>query len=346
MINKRSLLIADRKTNLCRILEVRLKKAGYSVICVHDGKSALEQFKLSNFDAVVVDIEMPGMHGVSELRDMRKLKKEIPIIVLTACDNNDLISKALALGITACVNKPFDLDNLVALVMSTVNERGITAPVSLSESSYIDLFREGQPITLELCDQEYAGEYQCRIEENNAETLVLTCPCGDTKYLNLKVGTQVCIGFIGDSAFYEFETVVLANRDSYLPTIIIGKPSVVRRVQRRKHPRIKARVPLDIRLSGVDKLDERLESVLKVYTENISAGGFKIITREELPHDARIMINAHDTSGSPIFSGLGQIVHTRRLFLNHQTDWEYGIRLIGSGDASDFLSDRLLNPAH
>lgn len=329
MVDKRSILIADDEVNLCRILEAELGSVGYSVTAVHDGAQAVEHALKHDFDMIVLDIRMPVMDGISALQSIRRERKDTPIIIITAYESQDTMASALSMGATACVNKPFDLDSLVALVKATLDEGNGQKPVDWSGSVRTVLFNKNQPLLLEVHDGQYAGRYESRIEEKDDQTLVITCPSKASACIALQPGTPLSVGFAGEDAFYSFETTVLALRDGQQPMIVIGKPAVIYRVQRRKHARMPARVEVEIAL--VDNASQagdtpKIGPTHRVYTEDIGAGGLKVVTGEKLADGATVKIQSSSIPGVEAFSGTGKITRAAKTFGNAHDDWEYGVQ--------------------
>ena len=325
-MEKKSVLIADDETNLCRILEAKLRKAGYSVTAVHDGVQAVEEARRSDFQVIILDVRMPVMDGLGALREIRKFRAETPIIVMSAYEDQATTAEALSSGATTCVNKPFDLESLVGLVKATLDGGNVRKSVDFPQSVRPVLFREAQAVVLEVCEGEHAGEYQSRIEDKDNETVTVACPLAGEGHVIPRVGTPISIGFAGEDAFYSFETTVFAIRDDDAPSIVIGKPATVYRVQRRKYPRLAARVPVDMALverstDGVDR-----GPTFRVHTEDIGPGGLKIVTEKELPEGAEIEIQALVNPKLAGFAGSGKIARARKTNINNFVGWEYGVQ--------------------
>jgi len=328
MINKRSILVADDEMNLCRILDAELRKAGYDVSVVHDGAQAVDEARRSDFDMVILDVRMPIMDGISALQSIRQDRKDIPIIIMTAYESQDTMASALSMGATACVNKPFDLDSLVALVKATLDDGIGQKSLNWSGSVRTVLFNYSQPLLVEIHDGDGVGQYQSRIEEKDDLTLTIASPSNGSGAVPLKPGLALSVGFAGEDAFYSFETSILAVRDSYQPMIVVGKPAVIYRVQRRKHARMPARIAVDVALVEKNTHSEvpSIGPVYRVFTQDIGAGGFKIITEEQFQTGATVKIQASSIPGLTEFSGTGKITRAIKLPSNGHEDWEYGVQ--------------------
>lgn len=332
IMTEQSILIADDETNLCRILSAELKKAGYITTIVHDGAQAVAQARDSDFQMVILDVRMPVLDGFHALREIRKSSKDIPIIIMTAYEGHDTVASALSMGATACVSKPFDLESLVALVKATLDEGRGRKSLDWNARIRTVLFNKDQPILLEVHEGEFAGQYQSTIEEKDDQTLTVACPIDDGVHVELGAGSPVTIGFAGEDALYTFETTVLATREHPDPIMIVNKPAVIYRVQRRKYPRALARLSVDISLMDVQDIAENGPLPLRVYTEDIGVGGFKMVTEAEIPDGAEVDIHALNVPGIAEFSGIGKITRAHKTPVNSHFEWEYGIKFTKMDD--------------
>ena len=80
-------LIAEDEKDLNKILSERLKAEHYSVDSCYDGQEALDYLASAEYDAVIMDIMMPVMDGLSALRTMRRKNDSTPVLLLTAKDS-------------------------------------------------------------------------------------------------------------------------------------------------------------------------------------------------------------------------------------------------------------------
>lgn len=321
---ERSILIADDETNLCRILSAELRKAGYLVTAVHDGAHAIEQAKDSDYQMIILDVRMPILDGFSALREIRKLRKDTPIIIMTAYEGHDTAASALSMGATACVSKPFDLESLVALVKATLDVGNGRKSVDWSGCIRTVLFNKNQPVLVEIHDGKYAGEYRSAIEDKDDQTLSVACPLGNGGYISLPAGSPITIGFAGEDAFYRFDTSVLATREGSTPYLVVSKPALIYRIQRRRYTRALARIPVDIALVKTEA--DGCDSTYRVYTEDIGVGGCRILMDDELPDGAEVNIHADDSLNMTTFSGKGKIARGQKTYINSHIGWEYGIQ--------------------
>jgi DNA-binding response OmpR family regulator len=114
---KSSILLIDDQEGIVGFLTVKLKKSGYLVSCARDGEKGLELARKTNPDLILLDIIMPGIDGIEVLRRLRGFSN-VPVIVLSVAEGVN--EKVMALGATAFISKPFDLNELMALIKTTL----------------------------------------------------------------------------------------------------------------------------------------------------------------------------------------------------------------------------------
>ncbi len=115
------LLVEDNVINQ-KVCVLTIKKLGHEVIAVNNGIEALELYAKTNFDMILMDIQMPGMDGLEATEEIRKIEKEknvekkIPIIAITANMFKEDVKKFLANGMNDHLGKPFkpsELDEII-----------------------------------------------------------------------------------------------------------------------------------------------------------------------------------------------------------------------------------------
>lgn len=116
-------LVVDDDQNLCKLMKIYLKNAGFEVLLARDGIEAVNQFRKERPDLVILDIMIPFMDGWDVCKQLR-LESDVPIIMLTAKDTKDDKIKGLGMGGDIYLTKPFDPDELVAQVKAVVRRMG------------------------------------------------------------------------------------------------------------------------------------------------------------------------------------------------------------------------------
>ena len=102
------ILLVDDEQSIQTLLTYPLRREGYEVVSAHDGREALDRFSEGRFDLVVLDVMMPRLDGIEVCRRLRA-RSQVPIIMLTARD--DEVDKVLGLEIGAddYITKPFSV---------------------------------------------------------------------------------------------------------------------------------------------------------------------------------------------------------------------------------------------
>jgi len=101
-------LIVDDEQSICDVLSISLKKEGYAVAAETNPRKALERLKREPFDLVLQDLKMPEMDGIDLLREIKKLREETVVIIMTAYTTWDRAVEAMRLGAYDYIKKPFD----------------------------------------------------------------------------------------------------------------------------------------------------------------------------------------------------------------------------------------------
>jgi DNA-binding response OmpR family regulator len=109
-------LVVEDEEHLAQGLRFNLEAEGYSAEVVGDGETATERLlrKNENFDAVVLDIMLPGKDGFSVVSELRAARNYVPVLMLTARGRPEDVLKGFASGADDYLPKPFDLEILLA----------------------------------------------------------------------------------------------------------------------------------------------------------------------------------------------------------------------------------------
>ncbi|MBP1636079.1 MAG: two-component response regulator [Acidobacteria bacterium] len=119
------LLLAEDEPDVQLIARLSLKKAGFTVVTVGNGREALERVAGERPDVILLDWMMPEMDGFETCRRLKAdpATASIPVIFLTARVQEAELAKALALGAVGCIGKPFDAIGLGAQVRELLATR-------------------------------------------------------------------------------------------------------------------------------------------------------------------------------------------------------------------------------
>ena len=124
------IFIAEDDGAIVDLLTARLEGAGYETRHARNGWRALEGIQVMTPDAVLLDINMPGMDGFAVLKSLRQSRHlaAIPVLMLTARGAREDVAKAISLGARDYLTKPFDDQELLVRVARLVRKRP-AAPV-------------------------------------------------------------------------------------------------------------------------------------------------------------------------------------------------------------------------
>ncbi len=121
-----SLLIVDDERAIRLSLRTILENFGFEIVEAARGEEALALVRGSRFDAVLLDINMPGMGGIEVCRMMRKAAPRLPIVMLTVQGGEERKVEALDAGADDYITKPFQLRELTARLRAAVRRNKIT----------------------------------------------------------------------------------------------------------------------------------------------------------------------------------------------------------------------------
>jgi two-component system response regulator PilR (NtrC family) len=122
-----SILVVDDEEIMREILESLLTREGYHVRVATGGEEGLELARSFPFDAVIVDVMMPGMDGLTLLEELKKLDDELPILMVTAFASVETAIGAMKRGAFDYITKPFKNDEVLVVVRNAVERRQLVA---------------------------------------------------------------------------------------------------------------------------------------------------------------------------------------------------------------------------
>ena len=108
------ILIAEDEKDLNHILVQKLTQDGYSVDNCYDGQEAMDILTYTKYDAVILDIMMPKMDGITVLKNIRAQGNDVPVLILTARSEVDDRVLGLDSGADDYLSKPFAAKELLA----------------------------------------------------------------------------------------------------------------------------------------------------------------------------------------------------------------------------------------
>ena len=136
-------LIVEDEKKMAELLKRGLEEENHSVSLAFDGRDALEMAQALEYDAIVLDLMLPGIDGFEVARRLRKSGNKTPILVLTARDTVPDVVKGLDIGADDYMTKPFSFEEFLARLRS-VSRRG-SAPRPTSSAGGRSDLEPGQP---------------------------------------------------------------------------------------------------------------------------------------------------------------------------------------------------------
>ena len=115
-MEKFKVMIVDDEQDFLETIVKRLKARGIEVTGAESGYQALELIDHGNFDVVILDVKMPGLDGIETLREMKKKKPQVEVIMLTGHASVESGIQGMQLGAFDYVMKPVALDELLEKV--------------------------------------------------------------------------------------------------------------------------------------------------------------------------------------------------------------------------------------
>ena len=167
----KTILIVEDEQNIVDILSFNLEREGYDTIEAYDGNTGLQLAQEQNPDLILLDLMLPGMDGFDVCRTLREQGSSVPILMLTAREDESDKVLGLELGADDYITKPFAIRELLARVKANIRRVSMAGPREEGKPSRVDkgsrldlgrvvvdldgavVLKDGQP--LELSQREY-----------------------------------------------------------------------------------------------------------------------------------------------------------------------------------------------
>jgi DNA-binding response OmpR family regulator len=134
------ILVVDDDVHLGKFLGRELRRRNFSVVTSQDGMAGYECLQESNYDLVILDMNMPRMDGMTVIKQVRQSQPRLPILVLTARNRTEDLVSALEQGADDCLIKPFSFLELLARVRGLLR-RNAAPPQTPSKVSNLTINR-------------------------------------------------------------------------------------------------------------------------------------------------------------------------------------------------------------
>ena len=164
---QKTVLIVEDEKNIVDILRFNLQREGYRTVEAYDGADGLEKARSENPDIILLDVMLPKMIGFDVCRTLRDEGNNVPVIILTAREEEADKVLGLEIGADDYITKPFSMRELIARVGANIRRTAMNAAASASAAETAmpvtggpsintdshQVFRDGTP--LELTTREY-----------------------------------------------------------------------------------------------------------------------------------------------------------------------------------------------
>ena len=129
------ILVVDDEKGVRHSFKKILGRLGYNVVTAGDGLEAIEKTGSESPELVIMDVSMPKMDGLETLQRLKSLYPLLTIIMMTAHSTSDRAITAMKYGAYDYLSKPFENDQLIALIEKAIADNKITSPVTFDETT-------------------------------------------------------------------------------------------------------------------------------------------------------------------------------------------------------------------
>jgi excisionase family DNA binding protein len=115
-------LVVDDEASIRDLLAKTLALAEYEVDVAPDGRAALERMRMYPYDLLIADLKMPGMDGLTVIREAKRYKADLPVIIITGFSTENSAIEAVNLGVAGYLTKPFRVPQVLAAAAKALGE--------------------------------------------------------------------------------------------------------------------------------------------------------------------------------------------------------------------------------
>jgi DNA-binding NtrC family response regulator len=121
-------LIVDDNKDFTDSLEALLKENGFDVTSVQDASSAITEYRKKIYQAVLLDLKMPGMSGEELLKEFMRIDSDVSVIIMTAYPSIESAVSTIKADAAGYLTKPFEVDECIKTIREAIAARGIVVP--------------------------------------------------------------------------------------------------------------------------------------------------------------------------------------------------------------------------
>jgi excisionase family DNA binding protein len=121
-LDRPRVLVVDDEEAVRDLIAKTLTMADYDVTPASDGQAALDALTDADFDLLITDLRMPGMDGLTVIRQARRLSPSLPIVIITGYSTEASAIEAINLGVCGYLTKPFRLPRILSVAARALGE--------------------------------------------------------------------------------------------------------------------------------------------------------------------------------------------------------------------------------
>lgn len=166
-MKKESMLIVEDEQIMREALFDYFSSEGHSVDTASDGDEALKKFQLEDYDAMIIDLLLPGRDGLSVLKEAKEKNPKAKIIIITAYPTYESEMEARRRGAIEYLQKPFELSELESLIKETYADRDVIPvplveePLSEEDAAAPCIWTQAGIVQKRLCTRRYLCDKGC-----------------------------------------------------------------------------------------------------------------------------------------------------------------------------------------
>ena len=149
LMDKVKILWADDEMDLLKPHLLFLQEKGYDVTTVTNGKDAIDRFSANAFDIVFLDENMPGLSGIETLSAMKNIKTEVPVIMITKSEAEEIMEEAIGSKISDYLIKPVNPNQILLSIKKNLENKRL-----ISEKTATNYQQEFRNISMNLSDKQ------------------------------------------------------------------------------------------------------------------------------------------------------------------------------------------------
>ncbi|HEV8318268.1 MAG TPA: response regulator [Vicinamibacterales bacterium] len=119
---RKRVLVVDDEASIRDLLSKTLALAEYDVDTAPDGTSALDRMRTFTYDLLIADLKMPGMDGLTLIRQAKRIKADLPVIIITGFSTESSAIEAVNLGVDGYLTKPFRVPAVLAAAAKALGQ--------------------------------------------------------------------------------------------------------------------------------------------------------------------------------------------------------------------------------